>query len=111
MLWAVGHYCRFVRPGMVRVAIDGPPLQNHAGLLATAYLDGKRGRVVVVYVNSGSAPVVVQIDVVGDTRHPKSQRAWVTSAAPGDDLRELTATAAGESLTIPGRALVTAVLE
>ena len=111
MLWAVGHHSRFVRPGMVRVAIDGAPLQNHAGLLATAYHDGKSGRVVVVYVNSGGAPVAVRLDVVGDPRRPKVQRAWVTSAAPGDELRALATTDAGETVTVPGRALVTVVLD
>ena len=95
----------------LRVAIDGAPLQNHAGLIATAYHDAAGGRVVVVYVNSGSASVLARLDVGGDTRRPKTQRVWVTSAAPGDDLRALEATAAGETLTIPGRALVTVVLE
>jgi O-glycosyl hydrolase len=111
MLWAVGHYSRFVRPGMVRVAIEGAPLQNHAGLLATAYLDEKSGRVVVVYVNSGATPIAVRVDVAGDARPRKTQSAWVTSSAPGDDLRALDATAAGETLTVPARAFVTVVVE
>lgn len=111
MFWAIGHHSRFVRPGMVRVAIDGAPLQNHVGLLATAYHDAGSGRIVVVYVNSGTASVSVRLGVAGDARRPKTQRAWITSDAPGDDLRALDATPAGEKLTVPGRALVTVVLE
>jgi O-glycosyl hydrolase len=110
MFWAFGNHSRFVRPGMVRVAIDGVP-QDHAGLLATAYHDAAGGRVVVVYVNSGRTPVPVRVEIARDSPHPKSQRAYVTSGAPGDDLRALDATPAGSTVTIPARAIVTVVLE
>jgi len=109
-LWAVGHYSRFVRPGMVRVAIEGAPLQNHAGLLATAYHDPARGAIAIVYVNSGASDVAVRLDVASRGAPPKTQRAYVTSAAPGDDLRALGTVAYGETISIPARALVTVIL-
>lgn len=110
MFWVFGNHCRFVRPGMVRVAIDGVS-QNHAGLLATAYHDAASGRVVVVYVNSSRDPVPVRVEIAGAVTRSGSQRAYVTSGAQGDDLRALDAMAPRTPLTIPARAVVTVVLE
>ncbi len=107
--WVFGQHSRFVRPGMTRVAIDGPGLQNHAGLLATAYHDAEGGRVVVVYVNSGRSAVRVRLKVRG--AKPKTQRAYMTSAAAADDLRALVPTKAGTTVTIRARAVVTVVLD
>jgi O-glycosyl hydrolase len=110
-LWAVGHHSRFVRPGMVRVAIEGAPLQDHAGLLATAYHDSARGTIAIVYVNSGAAAVAVRLDIANLKTRPKMQSAYLTSAAPGNDLRALGADEYGKTISIPARALVTVVLE
>ncbi len=108
--WVMGNHSRFVRPGMTRVAIDGPLLQNHAGLLATAYHDAASGRVVMVYVNSGATALEVRVNVAGDAS-PKRQRAHVTSSAKDDGLRALKPTKAGSTVTIPARAVVTVVLD
>jgi O-glycosyl hydrolase len=111
MLWAIGHHSRFVRPGMLRVAIEGAPLQDHAGLLATAYHDPASGRIAIVYVNSGAARIAVRLEVVGRRTRPKTQRAYLTSAAAGDDLRARGQEAFGRALEVPPRALVTVVLD
>jgi O-glycosyl hydrolase len=51
LLWALGHYSRFVRPGMVRIQCDVTPAQSFVdGLLASAYR-GTNGDRVVVLVN------------------------------------------------------------
>jgi len=51
LLWALGNYARFVRPGMVRVQCDVSPAQSYIdGLLASAY-EAKNGQRVVVLVN------------------------------------------------------------
>jgi len=51
LLWALGNYARFVRPGMVRVKCVADPEQSYVnGVLASAY-KGSEGKVVVVLVN------------------------------------------------------------
>jgi O-glycosyl hydrolase len=51
LLWVLGNYARFVRPGMVRVKCQIEPEQSYAnGLLASAY-KGTGGEVVVILVN------------------------------------------------------------
>jgi O-glycosyl hydrolase len=51
LLWTLGNYSRFVRPGMVRIKCEVAPAQSYEnGLLASAYA-GTDGRRVVVLVN------------------------------------------------------------
>ena len=53
MLWALGNYSRFVRPGYVRIEIRFSK-QNpiNSGLYISAFKDTKHNKVVVVVVNS-----------------------------------------------------------
>ena len=101
MLWALGHYSRFLRPGSVRVELQGA--DDPDGLMATAYLDAQ-GRPVVVAVNMGEQETL-QIEGF-------PAPAWslhVTSDAPGDDLRAIPAQPADDSFIIPARSCVTFV--
>jgi len=109
--WVMGQHSRFVRPGMTRVDIAGPGLQHYAGLVATAYHDAARRRVVVVYVNSGRSPAHVRIRIKVAHNPPQTQRTYVTSSAPLDNLRSNTPTKPGAVMVIPPRAVVTVVLD
>jgi len=50
-LFALGNYARFVRPGWVRIGVDG----GVAGALVTAFKNPASGDFAIVVVNSGSA--------------------------------------------------------
>lgn len=50
MLWALGHYSRFVRPGATRVEILGN--RKESDLLASSYMNSN-GEMVSVIINSG----------------------------------------------------------
>lgn len=51
MLWVLGNYSRFIRPGYKRIALDGADdLDTLAG---SAYLSPEGDRIVAVFVNSG----------------------------------------------------------
>lgn len=52
LLWVLGNYSRFVRPGMVRVECELSARQSPVnGLLASAYHDPRSGRTVCVLTN------------------------------------------------------------
>ena len=54
LLWTLGNYARFIRPGMVRIQCDVEPAQSvENGLLSSAY-KGADGALVVVLVNLSS---------------------------------------------------------
>jgi len=62
MLWALGNYSRFIRPGYKRIAIqiNEQPEQNQ-DLLASAFKDPNSDQVVVVLVNSSIQAVEVDL--------------------------------------------------
>lgn len=111
MLWALGNYSRFIRPGMRRIEVsrsDGKsPAESVRGVLVSAYLDPTSGRKVVVLVNQLHAEVPVRLKASGAS----ILRSYLTSAAPGDDLRFTGQQPASRLLSLPPRSLVTAVLE
>lgn len=75
LLWVLGNYSRFVRPGMVRVECDVKPTQSYAGgLLASAYR-GSSGEVVLVLVN------LSQKDVLCDLGSGNNVEIYTTSAS------------------------------
>jgi O-glycosyl hydrolase len=52
LLWVLGNYSRFVRPGMVRIHCEISPQQSSVdGILVTAYKDVKEKRLVYVLTN------------------------------------------------------------
>jgi hypothetical protein len=52
LLWVLGNYSRFVRPGMVRIKCELSEEQSmEDGLLVSAYRDVKKGQVVYVFTN------------------------------------------------------------
>lgn len=57
MLWAMGNYSRFIRPGMKRIAVE----VTSKNILASGYKDAGKGKLVLVFVNASSeeTPVVV----------------------------------------------------
>lgn len=68
LLWALGNYSRFVRPGMVRVGVcydDGrTPLDASTSLMVSAYLDRKTKQVVIVAINTTTKAQAVRINGV-----------------------------------------------
>ncbi|MCB1126645.1 MAG: hypothetical protein KDM81_09135, partial [Verrucomicrobiae bacterium] len=57
LLWTLGNYARFVRPGMVRIDCETTPAASAAdGVLASAYA-GAEGQRVAVLLNLGSEAV------------------------------------------------------
>jgi hypothetical protein len=108
LLWAIGNYSRFVRPGMRRVELAGTG-QDIGGLMGSAYKDEKARRVVAVYINMGTAPRTVQLDFGLGQRgwRLKSITPYVTSDREGDELKAYPAVAAGAPVEIPARSVVT----
>lgn len=110
LLWALGNYSRFVRPGMRRVQLDGAG-HDIRGLLGSAYKDEKARQVVLVYVNMAAAPQLVQLRFEQKSRpwQLQSVTPWVTSDTPGDELKPFPSVALDQPVEIPARSVVTLV--
>jgi O-glycosyl hydrolase len=105
LLWTLGNFSRFIRPGMVRVELSGA--QDVQGLMASAYLDEKSGRSVLVLINESAEPQAVQIRFKSARAAGKWFAPYTTSAqanlAAGKNLK-LT-----ETISIPPRSVMTLV--
>jgi O-glycosyl hydrolase len=96
-LWALGNFCRFVRPGMQRVEVTGA----EDGLYVSGYIGGQGSQRVVVVINT--LPVDKTVEVAG---------AGVIAVFTTSDQESLgrRMVAAGEALVVPARSICTLVM-
>lgn len=106
MLWALGNYSRFVRPGAVRLAaqLDDHPAGPSA-LLVSAYRSADGRQLITVIVNDADAPASLRLALAG--RQLGTSQPYTTSAA--GDLRPGPSVPAGQALPVAPRSITTVV--
>jgi hypothetical protein len=109
MLWGLGNFSRFIRPGMKRVIVhrsDGStPRQNMKGLMVSSYVDAPHNIAVTVLVNWKRQSEVIRLDF--EDMAIDSVIPYVTSA--DDDLAPYRLLAPSDLIEIPARSIVTLV--
>jgi hypothetical protein len=112
LLWALGNYSRFVRPGMRRV---GMVVRNEdiRGLMGSAYKSEAGRQVVAVYVNMGTTNQVRRLDFNFGQRGwaVRSITPFITSDSPGFELKQMAAVPSDHPIEIPGRSVGTFVVQ
>lgn len=105
-LWAFANWSRHVRPGAVRVATSGGP--SGAKVSAFRNVDGK---VAVQVIQGGTGAAAVSVKVGGLVT--KEVKAWLTDNSHDCDETVTTVAADGASVSaqVPGRSMVTFVLD
>ncbi len=116
LLWVLGNYSRFVRPGMRRVdmAVRGAEQgQDIHGVMASAYKDDRRRQVVAVYVNMSAADQSRTVDFSLGRRSWTFQSAtrYITSDTTGYELKRMPSTDLLNQVEIPARSVVTLVAQ
>ena len=107
MLWALGNYSRFVRPGYTRVSLDGADdLDTLAG---TSFVSPDGTRIVTVFVNSSFEDIDIDMEL------PKTwkKRLSCTKSYRTDARHDLTRSYSGTDCrhTIGARGLTTIVFD
>jgi hypothetical protein len=113
MLWAMGNFSRFIRPGMKRIEItrsDGAtPDETTEGLMVSSYYHEPNSIVVTVFVNWDSSNKLVQVNYLnlpaGETVNYIVP--YVTSAS--GDLTAYNKLSPDDTIEIPSRSVVTIV--
>lgn len=101
LLWVLGNYCRFIRPGMVRVQCDIQPAESvDDGLLASAFR-GSNNNLVLVCVNLSTESQSCDLGF--------SETVVVYTTSRDEDLQRSRQDAS--SLKIPARAVATVLLD
>ena len=78
MLWALGNFSRFIRPGDVRISLSSPQLNtNDNSLLVSAYKNINAQKIIFVVVNSKNAFIDLTID--NSTLSVKNTKLYITS--------------------------------
>jgi hypothetical protein len=109
LLWALGNYSLFVRPGMQRVDV---PNQNELDaandVMLTAYKDVQNKKLIVVAVNCGKSPQKYKFNLSKGTIKSNELTPYITSE--NSNLKR-TAAQKINDLEIPARSVVTFVGE
>ena len=118
MLWGVGNYSRFLRPGAVRVGVgrsDDVPLVERMkdGLAVSAYRAADGERAVAVAINQGIEGRTVRIAVEGDGPSVDAWQPYVTRESSIEsrdrDLEPVQELSPDGTYTVPARSIVTFV--
>ncbi|MEK3761970.1 glycoside hydrolase [Paenibacillus sp. FSL P4-0338] len=119
ILWSLGNYSKFIRPGAVRIALSGLSQEAGSELLGSAYLHDEEQSMTAVLVNDSLEEKQVQLTLSGLGLKASALRSYVTNAqldlARGEDVAADAAadgTAAGEQVfqaVIPAKSVVTLV--
>lgn len=102
LLWVLGNYSRFIRPGMVRINCELSEEQSmENGVLASAYLDQSTNRIIFVFTNLATKAIKLDLGVDRNTE------TFVTSKEHNLELR----IQKGRNLKLEARSVTTVILE
>jgi len=104
MLWALGNYSRFVKPGYQRIGVEvNKAKQQNPELLVSAYQSKPNEELVFVLVNSGIKDISVNLTADGNLT--SVQGLYVTSKDM--DLELLDTESFDNTILIPARSIIT----
>jgi O-glycosyl hydrolase len=107
MLWALGNYSRYVRPGAVRLDAQPTDLAGTGQPLVSAYKSANGKQLIAVVVNDSDASATVQLVLSGGRLG--AGKTYVTSATA--DLQPGAPVPAGQPLQVAPRSITTLVSE
>ncbi|MBO0359183.1 xylanase [Hymenobacter sp. BT186] len=107
MLWALGNYSRYIRPGAVRVAAALADSVSAGHLLVSAYRSPNSKQLITVVVNDAATPADLRLELSG--RRLGASQSYTTSATT--DLQPSAPVPAGQVLHVAPRSITTLVSE
>jgi len=105
-LWALGHYSRFIRPGMARLQLN--EIQDK-DLLASAYYSEKK--LVIVIINNSTRNKLIKLNLPATARFSKTFKPYITTAAVNDNMKLYPAGKVKDMINIQPRAIYTLVID
>lgn len=108
ILWVLGHYSRFVRPGMQRVGVSENESDIH-GFMASAFKDEIQKRVVIVSINAATHPHKIHFEFALGNRSWRIRKVtpYVTTDNAGDELKAYPDLAPDKPIELPARSVIT----
>ncbi len=130
LMWAMGNYSRFIRPGAKRLAIDAFTKNgkimtegdtNPEGIMCSAYRN-ENGALVIVAINYSASSAPFSFSVASGNSNAKKKRIaknkkitcwnmYRTSDKDGENLKPAGTTYADEPVILPGKSITTLVCQ
>lgn len=108
LMWALGNYSFFVRPGMVRIQIENQnPEPASTDVMISAYKDNSTRKLVIVAVNAGDKERTYKLDLDKQIKNNKLTP-YITSAS--SNLKKGTEVSA-DNIVIPAQSVITLIGE
>lgn len=107
LLWTLGNYSRFIRPGAVRIDLQGA--DEIEGLLGSAYKSADGTALILVFVNMAQSEnaVSLQGNTLREETLPNTWVPYITSDR--DELKAYPSVPADKPFAVPARSVVTLV--
>lgn len=102
-LWALGHFSRFIRPGMVRINLKG----INKDLLTSAYYGEKK--LIIVVINNTNIRKKLRLKIRGGKF--KTCQSYITTAAVDENLKPAHSERTNDILNIRPRSIYTLVID
>lgn len=107
LLWALGNYSLFIRPGSVRVDVSSfSNINNPEGLMVSSYINREEKTLVTTLINYGNKDCSIKLNIPG--LEFTNQKIYITSDKEGDNLAPANVSA-NAAFVVPQRSVVTFV--
>ncbi len=108
MLWALGNFSRFIRPGAQRIDLTSanPNVSNPVGVMLSSYLNTD-GKLVIVAINYSGEDHALHLDIKNGA--VKEFDRFLTGPGEDEKLKFIGIHKSSQSLTIPRRSILTLV--
>tara|TARA_R110002096_G_scaffold146733_1_gene305513 strand:- start:34430 stop:36052 length:1623 start_codon:yes stop_codon:yes gene_type:complete len=114
LLWSLGNFSRFIRPGMVRFEVNDPDYDDTASVenfMISGYKNTSNKEIVLVCINNTNASRDISLEKYGEEFEIVNDRFESYTTSTGGNLRR--STMRYDAISIPSKSIVTlkAILE
>lgn len=111
MLWALGHYSRFIKPEMKRISIsrldNKSAIETIDGVLQSAYMSDDE--IVIVFVNQLDQKKTIKLS--GIPKEYKIMEAYQTTKEKNINLKKMPPLDVNQTFNLPEKSLITCILK
>ena len=111
LLWALGNFSRFIRPGAQRISVTSEHIDvnNVNQFMISSYVNADSQNLVTVIINNGNVDSSVAIHTEGG--QVRSWQPYITGPNEGETLKPLSPIDGDEVVVVPKKSIITLVGE
>lgn len=109
LLWALGNYSRFIKPGAVRIVNHSEMINinDPSAVMMSSYINPANDELIIVVINYSEHDQSVALEVKG--RAVQSFKAYITGSGEDEKLKPSGTIISDERIVLPKRSIITLV--